>query len=436
VAIVHPAWHSCGSHAVFCSQAAAYRAMGARVLSLAVGTTIDQGSRNRRFWSHYYRATVDLVADERYHTGPSRLSLFIDKGRLRRALQLVHADYAAQMAGLAELSPLPGGLAGCGGIDLIHCNHYFNMPLALRLKARSGAPILLETHDVQSRQFALRGATALFSHRKSSLSEMEESEIAVAAKADALAHINAEEHAYFSRRLPNRRHVLLYPALGARNAAFYNHSFLVVASANYPNYLGVSWLLERVLPFADPVRVEIVGNVDQEFKARAPGLYLRHKHCFKGRVEDLQSHYGTAVAVLLPVVAGHGLAIKTVEAMESGAPLIATPLAFRGMAIDPAKIDNVRLADEPRAFARHINEINAAASEAQAGSVKADRAAASSRRVFQELFSFPNYVAKLKRIGGDLLGTAGMVPARSQARVKEAAIAAAARQGAAPVGAG
>src|SRR5262249_4131885 len=36
VVLIHPAWHSCGSHSVFCSQVDAYRALGAHVLSLAV----------------------------------------------------------------------------------------------------------------------------------------------------------------------------------------------------------------------------------------------------------------------------------------------------------------------------------------------------------------------------------------------------------------
>jgi hypothetical protein len=316
VVIIHPAWHSCGSHAVFCTQAAAYRALGARVLTLAVGTTLAQGSRNRRFWSHYYSATGDLAADERHHTGPSRYTLLLNGGRLRRAVQLIGCDYAAQMAGISELSPLPDALAR-SGMDLIHCNHYFNMPLALRLKARTGAPILLETHDVQSRQYHLRGATQMFSGRKSALAEMEASELALVARADALTHINTDELAYFAERLPQHKHVLLYPSLRGRRAE-HKHHFLVVASANYPNYLSVCWLLERVLPLAEPVHLAIVGNIDSELKARAPRLYAHHKHAFKGRVDDTQGCYDAAAGVLLPVVAGHGLAIKTVEALQSG----------------------------------------------------------------------------------------------------------------------
>jgi glycosyltransferase involved in cell wall biosynthesis len=324
---------------------------------------------------------------------------------------------------------MPAGLAGRGDIDLIHCNHYFNMPLALQLKARTGAPILLETHDVQSRQYHLRGARRLFSGRTSSLAEMEAGELALVGKADMLAHINADELAWFSERLPRHRHVLLYPSLRARRSD-HTHYFLAVASANYPNYLSIAWLLERVLPLAEPIHLAIVGNIDQELKARAPALYKQHKECFKGRVEDLQGYYDAAAGVLLPVVAGHGLAIKTVEALQSGAPLVATRTAFRGMAIDPEGIENVRLADDPFDFARHIDEVSVATAKAeamrQAGTgaaarrltggrdqsaagmhmqqVKAGRAKSGSRKVFSELFSFPRYVERLGGIAGGLLG--------------------------------
>jgi len=55
--------------------------------------------------------------------------------------------------------------------------------------------------------------------------------------------------------------------------------------------------------------------------------------------------------VLLPTREGHGLSVKTVEAMSSGLPLVATSLAFRGMGIDPAGLRNVFVADDPAAFA-------------------------------------------------------------------------------------
>src|SRR5262249_15624401 len=129
VVLIHPAWHSCGSHSVFCAQVDAYRALGAHVLSLAVGIGLSQNSNKRLFWNHYYTRTRDLTAHERLHTGPSRRFFhkpeFLGPGLLR----WITANYAQQLAGNAEFSPLPRLLRSRDSIDLIHCNHYFNMPL-------------------------------------------------------------------------------------------------------------------------------------------------------------------------------------------------------------------------------------------------------------------------------------------------------------------
>jgi hypothetical protein len=111
------------------------------------------------------------------------------------------------------------------------------------------------------------------------------------------------------------------------------------------------------------------------------------------------------------------------------------------MAIDPDRIENVRLADEPRAFARHIDEVSAAMARAeatrQAGSsaaarrhtcrssksmgelrthqLTASRAGSGSRKVFAELFSFPRYVERLDGIAAALLNGNAMPSPRELA---------------------
>ena len=211
VLIIHPAWHSCGSHAVFCCQSKAYKALGAKVISLAVGTTLSHHSSNCVFWNRYYSRTADLIADARFHTGPSR-SAFMRPSSIRAILKNLFADYAQQRAGLAELSPIQPELFA-SDIALVHCNHYFNMPFALRFRATREIPILLETHDVQARQYELRGAKALFRNRRDSFEKLLKSELSHCAMADYLIHINAEEMSLFSDPLPGKPHALLYPCI-------------------------------------------------------------------------------------------------------------------------------------------------------------------------------------------------------------------------------
>jgi hypothetical protein len=161
---------------VFCAQAAAYTALEAKAISLAVGTTLDRGSHARRFWSYYYSMTADL-GGTRFHTGPSRLTFLVSPDRLRAAFRLPVSNYARQLACLSELSPIPSKISRSGPIGLIHCNHYFNMPLALRLKAKTGAPIVLDTHDIQARQYELSGEKARFNLRRASFAETLETEL-------------------------------------------------------------------------------------------------------------------------------------------------------------------------------------------------------------------------------------------------------------------
>ncbi len=418
VLIIHPAWHSCGSHAVFCCQSKAYKALGARVISLAVGTTASYHSSNRVFWNRYYGRTADLAADARFHTGPRR-SAFMRPSSIRAILKNLFADYAQQRAGLAELSPIQPELFA-SDIALVHCNHYFNMPIALRFRATREIPILLETHDVQARQYELRGVKALFRNRRDSFEKLLKSELSHCAMADYLIHINAEEMSFFSDRIPGKPHTLLYPCISAlypcmpvvAHMTGAQQFFLIVASANYPNFLSVKWFLTDVLPLVPSINVKIVGNVDLEFKRKTPELYCKYKHIFVGSVENLATYYHDTFGVLIPTIEGHGLSIKTVEAMATNRTIIATPRAFRGIDIDLSRISNVQVVETAADFAAAIMaQLNSVAPQINGNSFlsrglekdneKFDVAAKSlrtSQQIVKELFSFDHYVKELGAI--------------------------------------
>src|SRR5437660_7066388 len=72
VALIHPAWHSCGTATVVASQAKAYRELGARVISVALSDQIVFGLAPDSFTRAYLKATPELVADGRLLTGLAR----------------------------------------------------------------------------------------------------------------------------------------------------------------------------------------------------------------------------------------------------------------------------------------------------------------------------------------------------------------------------
>ncbi len=406
VLLAHPAWHSCGSHKVFVSQALAYRSLGAKVTSLAIA---DQpGATEGSPWHRaYVAATPDLEADRRFFTGMPWHRLPSPEF-LRAARQWLHGNFAEMLVETTKLVALPRLLAHGPGPDLVHCNHFFCMPAALRLGG--GAPVLLDTHDLQARQYDLRNHAGWSVPPVARYEAMLAIELAALRGADLLVHLNDEEAAAFRELLPERSHALLYPAIEPVAPGPGGPDLVIVASANYANFLGLVWFLTEVLPLAPGLPIRIYGNVDHEFRMRAPSLLKRHATLFFGRVADLAGAYGNAAAVLLPTTEGHGISIKMIEALSSGAALIATPSAFRGLDIDPAGLGNVTLASDPEAFA--------AAMRAAAGSGSApvlDRVTSGTRRLYETHFAFAPYRRSLLALVAPLLGLADHPPRAARA---------------------
>ena len=113
---------------------------------------------------------------------------------------------------------------------------------------------------------------------------------------------------------------------------------------------------------------------------------------FKGRVDDIGAVYANAGCVLLPTVEGHGLSIKAVEALSCGAPLVATPLAFRGHAGRSARIEQCRARRERRAISRGSGARRRLAPTAAR---RRSHETSDTRRLYEESFSPQAYARTL-----------------------------------------
>ena len=385
VAVVHADWHSCGSYEINVTQAATYRELGARVISVAISDHLGHTPDKPAAWNSYIAATPDMPADQRYYTGPSLATAIRPDFLLGEYRQLLRGNHAAYNAALRGRSPVPRDLA-LQRIDLVHCNHFFCMPFVEKLLGTKRCPIVLETQDIQADQYQLRNKGAFLLPPGATYEEMLGIELDWMRRADLMVHLNAEEDATFRRLLPEKQHALIYPAVAPVPTGPGGDEIVVVASANRGNVLSVEWLLSEVLPRARDVKVAIVGNIDAALRKHNPALYERHRRLFRGRVDDIGSVYANAKVVLLPTSEGHGLSIKTVEALSSGLPLIATAQAFRGMQVVAASLANVTIADSPQAFA---SALRAAAGQAPASG--AERLASDTRRLYEAHFSLEAY---------------------------------------------
>ena len=396
VAVVHAAWHSCGSYQVNVSQAAVYKRLGARVISLAVREwPPGQSDLSSPRWQDYISHTQDMPADERYYANMP-VSVFARPAFWSEIYwPLIHGDHARATAAMTKFARLPDELA-LRRIDLIHCNHFFCIPAARNLSAT--APLAIETQDVQALQYDLRNDGIFVVPPRATYDQLLATELDFLRRADLLVHLNAEEWETFEKLLPEMRNALVYPAVEEAPTGPGGGDIVIVASGNFPNTLSVEWFLEHVAPKAPHAQVKIAGNVDGALRTRNPALYEKWKHLFLGRVDDIGAIYANAGLVLLPTTEGHGLSIKAVEALSSGAPLIATPQAFRGMKVDPAQLANVTLCESAEQFAVALEAAAVAGPATNPLAAGAARETSDARQFYEANFSHAAYVRKIREI--------------------------------------
>ena len=92
--------------------------------------------------------------------------------------------------------------------------------------------------------------------------------------------------------------------------------------------------------------------------------------------------------------------MSTREALSCGAPLIATPLAFRGLGIDTAGLPNVTVAVDAAGFAAALRHAHADRRSPGPG-----RELAATRRIYQQKFGFDAYRKSLWAIVEPLVAT-------------------------------
>jgi glycosyltransferase involved in cell wall biosynthesis len=127
---------------------------------------------------------------------------------------------------------------------------------------------------------------------------------------------------------------------------------LFVGSANPINIRGLEWFVQLAFP---------------EIRARVPGCELAIAGAASqerawpdavlalGEVESLTPVYAQAAVVINPVTFGTGLAVKTIEALSYGKPLVATAAGVRGLGAQFAEAFLV--AEGASEFARLVVEL-------------------------------------------------------------------------------
>lgn len=115
------------------------------------------------------------------------------------------------------------------------------------------------------------------------------------------------------------------------------------------NKLGLNWFLEKVYPHL-PTNLSIhIAGLGAEWLR---GQYSNINYC--GFVPNVQTFMAQAKVLAIPSISGGGVQIKTLDAIASGSPLVATPTALRGISEYPS---SVIVAEKPEEFANSLVQL-------------------------------------------------------------------------------
>lgn len=155
---------------------------------------------------------------------------------------------------------------------------------------------------------------------------------------------------------------------------------LFVGSYFPGNLKGLIWFCQEVLPQTD-LHLTIVGSGMKQFKQ---DIAENVKIEIYDSVPDLSSFYEQTDFVILPIISGGGMKVKTAEALKYGKYIVGTKEALLGYGLDASEAVECNTKDE---FVHAINHLSL---------VK--KYNAPSREAFLDRFSYHSSINKFKNI--------------------------------------
>ncbi len=105
---------------------------------------------------------------------------------------------------------------------------------------------------------------------------------------------------------------------------------IFVGSYFLPNIEGLIWFTEKVLPFVD-INLTVIGNGMKNIISKINSdLIDNGRITILGTVDDLSEYYEQADLVIMPLLSGGGMKVKTAEALMYGKLIVGTLEAFCG----------------------------------------------------------------------------------------------------------
>jgi glycosyltransferase involved in cell wall biosynthesis len=245
------------------------------------------------------------------------------------------------------------------GYDLFFTNYVFTSPLLESLPP--GCKRLLEAVDLMSEAFDVNeraenpGGEALAGARKSFYLNLEHELYQLY---DGVMFINDDERRQVQAACPAP--VFTVPPMmpweaqadrDDRGQRSENESFdlIFVGSGAHMNVRGFDFFYHEIyVPFLRKhrVRIAVVGTVGDALDF--DDCYVTKFGHIAGRLDD---YYARSKVVIVPLLSGSGLSIKTIECLANGRAVVTTPIGARGLRHDPDAFVQIDMQADPRGTA-------------------------------------------------------------------------------------
>lgn len=336
VLFVRPDWMSCGSGTTFESLAHWFRERDALLIDVGIwpyARPFTPETRRSQVMAEQQHIGAALYFSARMTSSFAHV--------IRQFPQLVRwypRTWARQKLLQHTLAAKPGFLREAirrAKISHIYVNHYFTYGYASGIIG--DRPFFLDTHDIQAVNFVHHEQRNVLTKRVDRFEASLKDEMEIAGLAERLCFVAPDELELAARFIDKERldYVLPLPNIvPCRPRSLHMpERLLMVASLNAPNVLGTRWLLANVWPAVlqmngrrPPPALRICGAIAEAMGgSMLPGIQ------FVGVVSDLRPYYDGCDLVLLPVITGGGVAIKTLEAILHERAVLATRWALRGL---------------------------------------------------------------------------------------------------------
>ncbi|MSP09719.1 MAG: glycosyltransferase [Flavobacteriaceae bacterium] len=130
------------------------------------------------------------------------------------------------------------------------------------------------------------------------------------------------------------------------------------------NEQGVMWFLKKVWPLVLSIEPNVKFHLAGKGLSKTDPRFFQTGIVNHGEVDDAEVFMQKYGIMMVPIQAGSGIRIKSLEAMALGVPVVSTSIGAQGLSVD--KGTQMIIADDPADFANGIVQLllNPAASQA------------------------------------------------------------------------